>query len=306
MKDLQGDENQLVMGVGEALFDCFQQGPQLGGAPVNLAVHAQQLLGPRSGRAVVVSAVGRDELGTRLRRELAARDVSDELVQESPEYPTGTVRVTVDQAGHPEFEIAENVAWDHILPTEPAEHLAARCSAICFGTLAQRSPVSRATIRQLLAAAPQAWRVCDLNLRQSFYDAEVVSHSFQLANVMKLSAQELVVATQLVGLDTPARDTSDDRARQLCDAFDLKLLVLTRGKQGTVLYGNGERVEGEVPSFPRAPQADDVGAGDASCAAVVAGLLWQWPLQRIVDLANRVGAYVASKPGATPKLPSFD
>jgi fructokinase len=210
--------------------------------------------------------------------------------------------VTVDEAGHPEFEIAENVAWDHIRPTDSAKQLANRCAAICFGTLAQRSPESRATIRQLLAAAPQAWRVCDLNLRQQFYSAEVIASSFQMASVMKLSASELTLAAKILEVDSPG--DPDQQARQLCDKFALKLLVLTRGKEGTVLYGNGQRVQGEVPSFPRAAQADDVGAGDASCAAIVTGLLQKWPLERIVNLANRVGAYVASQPGATPELPA--
>jgi fructokinase len=167
--------------------------------------------------------------------------------------------------------------------------------------LAQRSPESRSTIRQLLAAAPQAWRVCDLNLRQQFYSADVIAGSFQLANVMKLSAAELSLAANL--LDVKSTQGADQQARELCKKFELELLILTRGKEGTVLYGNGQRVEGEVPSFPRAPRADDVGAGDASCAAIVTGLLQAWPLERIVDLANRVGAYVASQPGATPRLP---
>jgi fructokinase len=302
MKQQTDNENALtVVGLGEALFDCFPEGALLGGAPVNLAVQAQQLLRPLGGSAVVVSAVGQDELGERLRRELADREMSTQFVQETSEFPTGKVRVTVDEAGHPEFEIAEHVAWDHIRPTDSAKRLASRCAAICFGTLAQRSPESRSTIRQLLAAAPQAWRVCDLNLRQQFYSADVIAGSFQLANVMKLSAAELSLAAKL--LDVNSSNDADQQARELCKKFELELLILTRGKEGTVLYGNGQRVEGEVPSFPRAPRADDVGAGDASCAAIVTGLLQAWPLERIVNLANRVGAYVASQPGATPRLP---
>lgn len=302
MSERKGIANRpIVVGLGEALFDCFPEGAVLGGAPLNLAVHAQQLLRPLGGSAVVVSAVGRDELGERLHRELAEREISTEFLQQSPDYPTGKVRVTVDAMGHPEFEIAEQVAWDHIQPTESVRQLAGRCSTICFGTLAQRAPESRATIQQLLAAAPQAWRVCDLNLRQQFYSAEVIASSFEAANVMKLSAAELTLAAKMLTVDSPG--DPNQQARQLCDKFALKLLVLTRGKDGTVLYGNGQRVEGEVPSFPRAPQADDVGAGDSSCAAIVAGLLQEWPLERIVNLANRIGAYVASQAGATPLLP---
>jgi fructokinase len=270
---------------------------------VNLAVHAQQLLGPLGGWTAVVSAVGADELGARLRRELASRDVSSELVQETAEYPTGMVQVSVAPNGQPTFDIAENAAWDHIRPTEAALRLAHKCSAICFGTLAQRAPESRATIRQLIDAAPQAWRVCDLNLRQHFFDAEVIASCFEAANVVKLSVHELTLASQLLGLSDADAD-DDQRAWRLIEQFELIVLALTRGKQGTVLYySEGDRAEGIVPGFPRDSQADDVGAGDSACAAIVAGLMLEWPLEQIVELANLVGAYVASQPGATPRLP---
>lgn len=288
-----------VVGVGEALLDCFPQGTYLGGAPVNLAVHAQQLLGPHGGRALVVSAVGQDEFGTHVRRELTAHGVSDEQLQESAEYPTGTVQVMIAPDGSPTFEIAADVAWDHIQLSAQATRVAAECGAICFGTLAQRGPKSRATIRRLVDAASQAWRVCDLNLRQQWWDAEVIASSFQLANVVKLSADELSIASETLGTGGM---TPDERAARLLERFSLEVLALTRGKQGTVLYGKNQRVEGLTVSFPRESQADDVGAGDACCAAIVAGLLWEWELERIVNFANRVGAYVASQPGATPRL----
>jgi fructokinase len=289
-----------VVGIGEALFDCFPEGALLGGAPVNLAVHADQLLNHIGGRGVVVSAVGQDELGGQIHRELAARRMSVDFLQQSSDYATGTVQVTVDDAGHPEYEITENVAWDHIRQTESNGRLAKSCSAVCFGTLAQRTPESRATIQQFLAAAPQAWRVCDLNLRQQFFSKEVIENSFTAANVVKLSEEELGVASSLFKIE---RADADAQAALLCERFELELLALTRGARGTVLFRHNERAEGEVPTFPSVPQADSVGAGDSCCAAIVTGLLLKWPTERIVSLANRVGAYVASQRGATPRLP---
>ncbi len=293
-------DGPTVVGIGEALFDCFPEGALLGGAPVNLAVHAHQLLRQAGGRGAVVSAVGRDELGSQIRQELSARQMTVDFLQELPDYATGTVQVTVDDAGHPEYEITENVAWDHIERTESTDRLAVSCSAVCFGTLAQRSPESRAAIQQFLAAAPQAWRVCDLNLRQQFFSVEVVQNSFAAANVVKLSEEELGVASRLLKIE---RADVDAQALQLCERFELELLALTRGARGTVLFRRGERIEGEVPTFAPVAQADSVGAGDSCCAAIVMGLLLKWPTQRIVDLANRVGAYVASQRGATPQLP---
>ena len=292
-----------VVGIGEALFDCFPEGALLGGAPVNLAVHADQLLRQVGGRGVVVSAVGRDELGSQLRQELTARQMDVDFLQESAELPTGTVQVTVDGAGHPEYEITENVAWDHILQTESTSRLAESCAAVCFGTLAQRSPESRATIQQFLADATQAWRVCDLNLRQQFYSVEVIQSSFAAAKVVKLSEEELSVASSLLEINPPGQADADAQAVRLLERFELEVLAVTRGARGTVLLSRDERVEGEVPMFAPAPQADSVGAGDSCCAAIVTGLLLKWPLDRIVSLANLVGAYVASQPGATPQLP---
>ena len=303
-------ENGLtVVGIGEALFDCFPEGALLGGAPVNLAVHADQLLRQVGGLGVVVSAVGQDELGIQLRQELTARQLAVDFLQELPDYPTGSVRVTVDDAGHPEYEITENVAWDHIGQTESISRLAVSCSAVCFGTLAQRSPESRETIQQFLAAAPQAWRVCDLNLRQHFFSAQVIESSFAAANVVKLSEEELSVASDLLNasgllkIDPSGRMDADTRALLLCEEFELEMLAVTRGARGTVLLGRGERAEGEVPTYAPSPRADSVGAGDSCCAAIVTGLLLKWPWDRIVGLANRVGAYVASQQGATPRLP---
>jgi fructokinase len=226
-----------------------------------------------------------------------------DFLQELPDYPTGSVRVTVDDAGHPEYEITENVAWDHIAQTESTSRLAVSCSAVCFGTLAQRSLESRETIQQFLAAAPQAHRVCDLNLRQHFFSAQVIESSFAAANVVKLSEEELSVASDLLKIDSFGRMDADTRALLLCEEFELEMLAVTRGARGTVLLGREQRAEGEVPTFAPSPRADSVGAGDSCCAAIVTGLLLKWPWDRIVGLANRVGAYVASQQGATPRLP---
>ena len=293
-----------VVGIGEALFDCFPGGNLLGGAPVNLAVHADQLLRQVGGGGTVVSAVGQDELGSQIRQELSARHMTADFLQVSPDHPTGTVQVSVDKAGHPEYEITENVAWDHIQQTSATNRLAESCSAVCFGTLAQRSPESRKTIQKFLSAASQTRRVCDLNLRQQFYTAEIIKCSFEAANVVKLSEEELSIATRVLELKGSSPEDTDSQAVLLCERFKLDLLALTRGARGTVLFRGDERAEAEVPTYTSSPQADSVGAGDSCCAAIVTGLLLKWPTQRIVGLANQVGAYVASQRGATPQLPS--
>lgn len=298
----QQSDSLSVVGLGEALFDCFDERVLLGGAPVNLAYHAHQLLSARHGRGIVVSCVGQDDLGERLKNELHSRSMTSDFLQVSAQFPTGTVQVEVDGAGQPHYTIVPDVAWDHLDFTPELADLAANCSAVCYGTLAQRSPQTQTTVQQFLAAAKHSLRICDINLRQQFFDANVLEFSLRSAHVAKLNEHELTEIGEL--LDLGRQDASrDERAQEFIRKFDLRLLALTRGERGTALYTPDEMIAGDPVSYPRKPNADSVGAGDACCAAIIAGLLLDKPLSAVVDLANRVGAFVASVQGATPVLP---
>lgn len=271
-----------VVGLGEALFDLLPGGPVLGGAPLNVAVHAQQL----GARGVLVSRAGRDALGERLRAEIRGR-LDAAGLQTDPERPTGTVGVTLEK-GEPRYDIVKDVAWDRL---EPAPELAESADAVCFGTLAQRSPRSREAIRGFLDAAAKAVRLFDVNLRQDYYSREILHESLRRATMIKLNETELPVVLGLLEL----RNLEALRA-----AYGLTHAVLTRGERGTSING----VEGEPVRFPLQPGADSVGAGDACSAGVLTGVLRDWPVERTLALANRMGAYVASVPGATPRLPA--
>jgi fructokinase len=290
-----------IVGVGEALFDRFTEDRfVLGGAPANFAIHAHQLLAER-GEGVVASRVGDDELGRRFITEIAKRGMRTDCVGVTGDFPTGTVDVELD-AGRPTYQINENVAWDHLEFSDAWSEMAPHASVICFGTLAQRSPDNREVIRHFVANGPQALKVCDLNLRQFFYTADVIQSCLKMADVVKLNEEELITVGKALDEEVLNRDT-DERVARLIRDFDLRLLALTRGKAGTVLYTASEKVTGEKAEYPRQPDADDVGAGDACCAAIVVGVLLGKPLLEIANFANRVGAYVASQSGATPVLP---
>ncbi len=293
----------LLVGLGESLFDCFEDRRILGGAPVNLAVHANALLKHSGGSSTIVTRVGEDELGDQLVRDLNSKGLSQDYVQRDSKRSTGVVDVRLDGEGHAEYEIHENVAWDHLLFDAELAKLASACRAVCFGTLAQRYPVTRAAIYGFLDAAPHAIRFLDVNLRKPHYSATIIEDSLKRATVAKLNEHELPLVCELLGLDAPAGDAPDLQAQAIIQAFGLDLLALTRGSQGTVLYRDGQRVEGSPVKLQCVPGADSVGAGDACSAALVAGLLLGLRDQQIVDLANRVGAYVAGRPGATPSLP---
>ncbi len=269
-----------ILAVGELLWDLLPEGKQLGGAPGNVAHHARQL----GADAVLISRVGNDLLGAEANTQNSQVDL---------DHPTGTASVTLGPDGQPKFELAADVAWDYIAFDDVARVFAAKTDAVCFGTLAQRAPVSRATIRAIVNAAPaKALRVLDLNLRDPFWTREIVDESLALATVLKLSDSELDRLTPA----GPERD----RVASLAKRFDLDVVALTRGAEGSLLYKGGEFVEhAGIPVTVR----DAIGAGDSFTATLTVGLLRGAPLDEISERANRVASFVCTQPGATPRLP---
>jgi fructokinase len=294
------DRGLLVVGLGESLWDILPGGMVLGGAPLNAACHAHAILrGSWGGEAVVASRVGMDGLGDQVIRELEQRGMATDHVQRDAIHPTSTVNVTL-QAGQPTYTFAPDIAWDHLEFTSEWATLAARCDAVCFGTLAQRSQPSREVIWKFLDAAPQAVRLFDVNLRQGFYDEESILEGCRRATFIKLNEQELPIIADCLKL--PAGE-SHQQLRRIIARFQLDAAILTRGSRGTLLVLPDEVIDPPPATYPAAANADAVGAGDACSAAVLVGTLLKLSNTRIAALANHLGAYVASQPGATPEIP---
>jgi fructokinase len=290
-------KNFFVIGLGELLWDMFPEGKQLGGAPANFA-YMTSLLGDEG---IVASRVGGDALGRAAGRRLERLGLRASHLQLDRAYPTGTVKVSVDPSGQPTFEIAESVAWDFFEWSPEWRSLAERADAVCFGTLAQRCPQSRATIRQFLSAVrPGVTRVFDVNLRQSFYNAETLSESAKMADVMKVNNDELPIVAKL--LQIPFIYDEARAAHWLRDILGLKLVCITRGPKGSLLVSADE--VSEHPGF-RVHVADTVGAGDAFTAALVYHYLRHASVSTLNEAANRMGSWVASQIGATPPRDEF-
>lgn len=282
----------MIVGLGEVLWDLLPQGKQLGGAPANFAY----ISGVLGHRAIVAGATGADALGQDLRRQLEELKLDTSFLQTDPAHPTGTVKVSLDPRGQPEYEIEQDVAWDFLAWTPQWQQLAAQADAVCFGSLAQRSAVSQATIRSFLSASrPEAIRIFDVNLRQNFYSAAVLRESFCLANVVKLNDSELPIVMRSLGLSDANERSS---AKALLQTFGLKLVCVTRGERGSLLVREGEF--DEHPGFSVRVQ-DLVGAGDAFTAALAHHVLRGSPLSVVNEAANRMGAWVASQAGGTPR-----
>jgi fructokinase len=286
-----------VAGVGEVLWDMLLTGPQLGGAPANFAYHAHALGAP----AQVITRVGNDDYGREIIRRFHEMGLPDTAVQVDETAPTGTATVELAGNGLAHFTIQENVAWDHIAATREALAVASAADAICFGSLAQRSEPSRDAIQQLVAATSAgALRVFDINLRQGFYSRSTIEESLQLANVLKLNDDELPTVGEMFSL-TGSIECQIERVAQM---FSLRLVALTRGANGSLLYQNDkdEVRWSDCPSRP-VKVVDTVGAGDSFTAALVLGLLRRMDLDEINNIANEVARYVCSQAGATPSLP---
>jgi fructokinase len=283
-----------IVGLGELLWDLFPAGRQLGGAPANFA-YCSHLLGDNG---TVVSRVGADELGNDIRESLATFGLTDDFVQSDDEHPTGTVKVKLDKAGQPDFTITYPSAWDFLEWNAPLQHLAKSADAVSFGSLAQRSPASRQTICALLdALRPEAAKVFDANLRQSFYSAEVLRESISRSTMVKLNQDEVPKVATL--LDLPVKDLRTF-GREVLKGFNLPLICITRGEKGSLLISATE--EHDHPGY-RVKVRDAVGAGDAFTAGLVNQVLHGAPLAEANDFANRMGAWVASNSGAMPPVP---
>ena len=272
----------------------FPDGEHFGGAPANVAVHAAGL----GAEAFMISSVGTDARGTEALKRLAGFGVDCSAVARLANHPTGVVRVSVDAAGRPSYDIAAGSAWDCVPWSGAVERVAQRADAICFGTLAQRSPVSRVTIRRAVAATLETtWRLFDVNLRQAYYDADLLAESLEVANALKLNQEELPVVARLCGIKNAPPVA---QLRALCERFGLKLAALTRGPSGALLVSTWGVWAAPAP---RTQIADTVGAGDAFSAALLVGILAGRPLDEVNRRANAVAAYVCSQPGATPAIP---
>jgi fructokinase len=283
----------VIVGIGELLWDVLPRGKQLGGAPVNFACHCRQL----GGLAFPVSCIGQDDLGREIREALDTLHVDHSYVIDDPNHPTGTVQVTLDPNGKPTYEICEHVAWDYLPMSDALASLAKTADAVCFGSLAQRNHVSRTTIREFLnLMRPESLRVFDVNLRQAFFSQEIIEDSLALANILKLSDEELPILTPLFNLTgSPLEQLEQLRAK-----FDLSLIAYTRGPNGSILVRANE-----THDHPGCPgmATDSVGAGDSFTATLCTGLLRHRPLAEINEHANRVGTFVCSQTGATPTFP---
>ena len=282
--------SNTVVGIGEILWDVFPERKILGGAPANFAYHISQL----GYDGYAVSAIGKDTLGEEIISQLEEKKLN--YLIETVDFPTGTVKVTLFN-GIPKYEIIENVAWDNIPFTEPVQNLAARTQTVCFGSLAQRNTVSCDMIRKFLAAMPdESLKIFDVNLRQHYYSKEVIHDSLEIANILKINDEEILIVSGIYEWGTDEQTI----CKRLINEYNLDIVILTKGEVGSYVITKNKT---SFLESPKVDVADTVGAGDAFTAAFVSALLHDMDIPAAHQLAVDVAAYVCTQHGAMPKLP---
>ncbi|TKG97274.1 carbohydrate kinase [Puteibacter caeruleilacunae] len=280
-------EQPVIIGIGELLWDILPDGKQMGGAPANFAFHASQM----GVCSAVVSAIGDDVLGDKLIASIESLKLNYKISRLP--YPTGVVNVSIAAGGIPEYEIVEGVAWDYMPVVEDGDWRA-KLQAVCFGSLAQRNEVSRNTIQSFIKSlSDEVLKVFDVNVRQHFYDKELIHDSLSVSNIFKLNDDELQLMCKLWGFS----GSNEKVCTHLLEKYDLELVVLTCGEKGSYLISRNEISFQDTPDIN---VVDTVGAGDSFTAAVVVGLLEGKDMVSIHKHAVELAAYVCKHAGAVP------
>ena len=282
-----------IISIGEVLWDILPATEHLGGAPFNFAWHAHNL----GHEICFVSAVGDDQYGNQTLEKMTESGLPTRFIRRVPDYPTGTVTVAMDSLGLPRYAIHRPAAYDFpaLGPGEFDALLNPAPDWVYFGTLQQMSVPAHDLTLKLIAAAPAAKHFYDINLRVDSFTPELVRMLARHAHVLKLNEQEIPVLREISGLQG---DSVEQFCRSCLRIFQLDAVCITLGPKGCALLLGNEYLE--APAFP-VKVADTIGAGDAFSAALLHGINAGWPTAQIADFANRIGAFVASRPGGTPK-----
>ena len=278
-----------ITSIGEILFDLYGSREKPGGAPFNFIYHIIKL----TGQGTFVSRVGADERGERMRNILKEKNISDRFLQIDKTHKTGIARTNLSDDKVPDFVIEENCAYDFINKTDDLSKLIQQeTDCLYFGTLAQRSEVSRNTLQSLFNKTTKYF--CDLNIRQKFYSKDIIEKSINVANVLKLNEDELKLVNNLILKNSYDLENT---AKEILNKFSLDLLCVTRGSKGSLLFkGN----EDNYVKIKNENVIDTVGAGDAYASVLCLGYLKGFSIKKINWIASQFANEIVKVEGALP------
>jgi fructokinase len=279
-----------AIGIGEVLWDLLPTGKLVGGAPSNFAYHTQQ----QGASSCIVSAVGNDSNGNEIKEALLKKNLTTDYIQ-TVDYPTGTVDVNLNPLGEPSYSINENVAWDYISLPKNIDKQIKHTAILCFGSLAQRNAHTRNSIKKIIQKVnDDCLIVFDINIRQSYYNKEIIQESLAFCNVLKLNVDELAILRSLLNLKG-----LDDKVviEKLMKQYNLKLVALTYGSKGSVLMTPNNVSQLKTPKIN---VLDTIGAGDSFTATMAMEFVKGKSLDKVHQRAIEVSSFVCQSNGAMP------
>lgn len=280
-----------ITSIGEILFDLFPTHKNLGGAPLNFIFHIHKLIGEGN----IISRVGKDVLGIKVIDEIKFAGMNTDYIQIDRIHPTGVANVILDEQGNPEFEIDSDRAFDFIELNDDNKYLISNeTNCLYFGTLSQRSETSRNSIQSLFNNKDIKY-FCDLNIRNDFYDEEIISASLNTADFLKVNYKEMNLLNDLI---TQIDYNTEKVAYELMEQFNISMIAVTRGKDGSTIFENGKRYDYTSIDVK---VKDTTGAGDAFAAVLCLGYLQGLEINRINKLANDFAGEICMIDGALPK-----
>ena len=282
-----------IAAFGELLWDLLPNGKVLGGAPTNFIYRINSF----GDRGTLLSKVGNDKSGREAREALRRLGVSDENIQTDYEFPTGSVKIKIDESGNPDFNIITEVAYDHIeINTEMIDAFS-EADCVCFGTLVQRYGISKNTLRELIHESPNVVKFLDINLRKKCYTATSIEDSLRMTNILKTNDEELLITKQLLGLES---ENLVDLSRETIEKYDLDIILCTLGSNGAFCITK-EDVFYYDPGY-QIILGDTVGSGDAFSAGFVHYYMNGHLIDEALRFGNAAGALVATTTGATSPM----
>ncbi len=284
----------IIVSLGEILWDLLPDGKQLGGAPANFAYQIKNL-GLDHVEPYIISSIGDDPLGQEIQTQLDKQQINKNFLHISHTHATGIVSITLDNQGIPCYTIEQDAAWDFI--PEIRYNIQREIAIVYFGTLAQRSSQSRNSIHTFLSKLPsQTIKIFDINLRPPYFNLNIIEISLNYASVLKINDDELSQLAKLLKIS----GNEEKLVSTICQRYNIKLCILTKGKSGSFLYSDEHR--SFHPGFI-VHCVDSIGAGDAFSAAIALGILKGFDLDTMNSFANQIASFVCTKPGACPELP---
>ena len=280
-----------VLAFGEILWDIINGEEFLGGAPFNFAAHCARC----GNEAYIISRVGDDRLGRKALNLSHTHGVDSQFIQIDRNHPTGVVDVVLTN-GQPDYLIRRDVAYDHIEAAGIIGLDEVAFDVLYYGSLAQRSAMSASALGWVIRNHTFPTVFYDVNIRKAIDHERILKRSLSWCNIIKMNTEEVPAVGAVLGIQDFSLENACFKLMNTHPNIDV--VLVTAGEKGCFVAYDGSLHY--VPGIPVVVE-DAIGAGDAFSAAFMNEYFRTKDPLMAANVANRVGAFVASRRGPIPK-----